>query len=195
MQTVIETAPAKEPVTALDVKRQLNIEQSFMDDDIYLAGLITASRLNAEQITQRKLITQTWLAYLEEWPDNDSLRLPFGSLQSVTSVKYYETDDTENTMSAAEYGVDTDSTVGRVVLDYGESWPTETLRPLNPIRVEFVCGYGDNGSDIPEPIRQAIKIDCADMYWRRSSETQGPRLKTIQHLLQRYRIEMRPEWL
>jgi len=195
METVLDTGPDCWPVLLPEIKLHLNIEETFTDDDFYLVSLIEVASRNAEQITQRKLIDQTWLAYMNEWPSGDAIYLPFGSLGSVTSVKYYETDDSENTMSNTEYGVDTDSTVGRIVLDYGESWPTETLRPLNPIKIEFVCGYGAAGANVPDPIIQAIKIDVADMFWRRSSETQGPRLKTIENLLRRYRIEIRPEWL
>jgi len=201
MELAIKTAPAAEPVLKAAAKVHLNIEAAYTSDDDYIDALILVARRNAEQITQRKLITQTWYAYMNEWPSGDAIYLPFGSLGSVTSVKYYETDDTENTMSNTEYGVDTDSNVGRIVLDYGESWPTETLRPLNPIKIEFVCGYGAAGANVPDPILHAIKVMVADGYESRQSGLTGTisaEVKTslaVMNLLRYYKIEMRPEWL
>ena len=62
------------------------------------------------------------------------------------------------TLAATEYTVDIDSDPGRIVLNYNHSWPTDTLDPTNPIRVEYVCGYGDDPNDVPVTIRQAIKL-------------------------------------
>jgi hypothetical protein len=56
-------------------------------------------------------------------------------------VKYTDTDDDETTFSSSYYSVDTDDEPGRIVLDYGQSWPSVALSPLNPIEVQFVCGY------------------------------------------------------
>lgn len=200
MEIILDTAPVVEPVSVLEVKKHLNIESEYFNDDEYIDSLIPIVRENAEQVTRRRLITQTWLAYFDGWPSSDYLELPFGTLQSVTSVKYYETDDTENTMAAADYGVDTDSMVGRIVLDYGESWPTETLRPRSPIKIEFVCGYGTAGSDVPGPIIQAIKIGIADLFWARSSEqpanvVTGRVGNIFNNLLRNYRIGTYESWL
>jgi len=170
------------------VKTHLNIEAAFTSDDDYIDSLIPMARHNAEQITQRRFITQTWYLYLDQWPDGDELVLPFGELQSVTSVKYTDTDDDQSTMSASEYTVDTNSRIGRIVLDYGESWPTDTLHPTNPIVVEFVCGYGAAGSACPGPIIQAIMVDIADMYWSRSSDTPVRNIPVIENLLRRYKL-------
>ncbi|MFH2075423.1 MAG: phage head-tail connector protein, partial [Pseudomonadota bacterium] len=74
--------------------------------------------------------------------------LPFGALQSVTHVKYTDTDGTQTTRSTDEYNVDTDSDPGRIQLDYGYSWPSASLHPKNPIEVQFVCGYGAHAPQV-----------------------------------------------
>jgi len=70
--------------------------------------------------------------------------LPFGNLASVAQVYYTDTDYTQNTFSTDYYNVDTSSEPGRIVLEYGDNWPTASLSPENPIEIEFTCGYGAN---------------------------------------------------
>lgn len=146
MRASLVTPPTSLPVTLNEVKEHLRIESTFTDDDAYIRSLIFAATVQAESILRRKLVTQTWKYLLDNWPDEDWITLPYGQLQSVTSVKYRDSDDDENTFSSDDYLVDTDSDPGRVVLGYGESWPSTTLLPKNPIYVEFVTGYGDHSS-------------------------------------------------
>ncbi len=39
-----------------------------------------------------------------------------------------------------------------------KSWPTDALRAINGVEVEFIAGYGPVGSDVPAEIRQALLI-------------------------------------
>lgn len=134
------TPPAALPVTLAECKTHCRIDGTM--DDGYLQSLMFQATAQAENITRRALVTQTWLYYLDEWPDGDFIELPFGCLQSVTSIKYKDSDGTEYTFSTDYYDADTTHDPGSVVLEYGESWPSETLYPSNPIYIQFVCGYG-----------------------------------------------------
>ena len=78
------------------------------------------------------------------------------------------------------YLVDTSSEPGRLVLRYGMAWPGTTLSPMNPIRVEFVCGYGLEPSDVPETIRQAIRYLVADTYENRETMIIGQGFSLVQ---------------
>jgi len=169
MKTTLKTAPANRPITLNSLKDQLYI---VADDnyDTHLYALIDGATLFAEKYLCRKLITQTWYVYYDEWPSGDAIELPFGDLQSVTAVKYTDTDESESTLSAATYLVDTDSIPGRVVLGYGESWPTVTLSPKNPIEIEFITGFGDTEADVPAVIKNAIKMFCAQHYEHREPQ-------------------------
>jgi len=62
-------------------------------------------------------------------------------MQSVASVKYYDTENVEHTMPATDYFVDVVSEPGRVSLGYSKLWPTETLRPANAVCVRFTAGF------------------------------------------------------
>jgi len=174
MIATIKTAPTNYPVDLKRVKQHLNIELGNTRDDDELEFLLQMATDEVEQRLRRRLITQTWYFYLFDWPDDDYIKLPFGQLQSVTAVKYTDTDGDESTFSAADYyDVDTDSDPGRIVLKYGENWPTETLQPKLPIEIEFVCGYGDDDADVPKPIRQAILLLIANDFENRESEVVG----------------------
>lgn len=163
--------PYTEPVTLDEVKDHLRITDST-DHDSQLIGLITASREWIESYTGRALVQQTWKYYLQDWPVGDEFELPFPPLQSVMSIKYTDSDDTQTTWDSGDYEVDTDSEPGRIILAYGETWPSTTLHPKNPIEVEFVAGYDSDGSpadyqaNIPEAIKNAMKLDIEIRYDR-----------------------------
>lgn len=161
--------PYTEPVSLDEVKDHLRIE--FTDHDSQLLGLITASREWVEEYLRRAIVQQTWKYYLQSWPSSDEFELPFPPLQSVTAIKYTDSDDSETTWDSDEYEVDTDSEPGRIVLAYGETWPSTTLHPKNPIEIEYVAGYDDDGGsppdyrvNIPQAIKEALILDIAMHY-------------------------------
>ena len=43
-----------------------------------------------------------------------------------------------------------------------KSWPTDALRSINGVEVEFIAGYGPVGADVPPPIREALSMCVGD---------------------------------
>ena len=166
MITTLKTAPTTYALTAAEVETHLYIIDDTSYED-YLDTLIAAATAWTEEYLQRKLITQTWYVYCDGFPAGP-LTLPFGDLQSVTAIKYTDVDDTEDTLSSANYYVDTDSTPGRVVLKDGEVWPSVTLRPMNPVEVEFVTGFGA-ATAVPDSIKHAMKMLIGHWFEHRES--------------------------
>lgn len=146
--------PTAWPVTDEAIREHCNVTDH--DDDARLSEYIKAATRHIERLSRKQLITQTWRATGDNWP-GDIIELPKRPLQSVTSVKYYDSSDVQQTASSGLYTVDTDATPGRIVLDYGESWPTNRGHK-NDIEVTFVCGYGDAGSDVPDTLIHAMKM-------------------------------------
>lgn len=169
---------------------------SDITQDSILSMLITAARERAETITQRKFITQTWNGYLLSFSsEEDFFEIPFGKLQSVTTLKYTDSDGTETTMTVTTaYLVDSSSEPGRIVLPYGVSWPSFVPYPITPIDLEFVCGYGDAASDVPAGIKTAIKMMVEDTFNSRDAKHEllsgGDVIanKTVMDLLWPYRL-------
>jgi len=142
MITTIVTAPAQLPVSLDEAKDHMRVTVTL--DDGYIQGLIIAATSYVEEVLRRKLITQTWKLFMDNWPDGNYFELPYGQLQSVTHIKFTDSDDTVQTTfdEDDEWTSDTDSDPGRVVLKYGEVWPGDTLAAENPIETQFICGYG-----------------------------------------------------
>ena len=148
-------------------------------EDTLLTALITSARLHTEMITRRALCTQTWQALLDEWPCSDRILLPKPPLQSVASISYVGSDDTVYTFAATSYDLELAAIVpvlnpyhpnGSIVLSYGESWPSETLRPAAPITIEFVAGYGV-AANVPLTLKQAMLLLIG--HWYENRELMG----------------------
>ena len=141
-------------------------------EDTYIEDLIKSARRIIELHTGRRFITQTWELALDEFPSGDRIELPGAPLDAtapITSIIYYDVDDTAATFSSSYYFADTYSEPGAVALNYGDEWPTTVLRPTNGVIIKYVCGYGDEESDVPEMYKQAIKILAAELYERREA--------------------------
>lgn len=188
-ETVLKTAPVNKAVDwGTTVKDHLRLPRDYRDEDTILQRVTDTAIIHVEQYLSRKLITQTWYAYYDDWPCGDAFILPFGSLQSVTAIKYTDTDGDESTWDSDEYHVETESQKGRVVLAYGYTWPSTVLKTSKPIEIEFVCGYGDTSTDIPEPIIQGILLTISDYYENREPRDTG--LDTVINLLANYRLDV-----
>jgi len=169
----IRTA-SKVLLAACEFGTSILVNAATVAEDDLLTAIIQASREYVENYTRRALLTQTWYLYLDAFPDCDYIKLPWGNLQSVTSVKYKDYEGTETTMTVTdEYLVETNGEgVGRIVLPYGVSWPTFTAYPSNPITVEYICGW-TAANLLPEAIRAACKLVCADLWTNREGQSVG----------------------
>jgi uncharacterized phiE125 gp8 family phage protein len=171
MRLALVTAPTIEPVDLLGLKLHLRVDGDETAEDEYLEGILQAARQHVEEITRRALLTQTWDYSLDAWPSAKAIVLPFGNLQSVTSVTWKDDAGTETTLTlTTDYLVETNGDAcGRVVLPYAETWPSGTLYPSNPITIRFVCGW-TTAALVPAPIRAAVKMVCADLYENREAQ-------------------------
>lgn len=181
------TAPSIEPVTVQDMTDQLNLDVSGQSS--YIDLLIKAAREQAEEVTGLALITQTWQLTLDNWPTGDTpwwngtrqmavtelysnaraswVILPRYPLQSVSSVKTYDATGNSSSLTVSDvFIVDTQQQPGRMVLKYGETWPT-ALQNANAIEIEYSAGYGSSASDVPSALRLAIMQMVAHQFEHR----------------------------
>ena len=146
--------------------------------DPYLTAILGVAREHVEDVTRRQLLTATWDYFLDEFPKEDYIVLPFGNLQTVTHIKYKESDwasavDDVTMTLATDYLVETNGEgCGRIVLPYGVSWPSFTAYPSNPISIRFVCGW-TTAALVPYRAKAAIKMLCADMNEQRGDAVIG----------------------
>lgn len=164
----LKTAPVTEPVSSTEAKLHLKIDSDTTDDNL-ITALITAAREAAENYIGRALISQTWEAYFNGFPDEITLRP--GNLSSITSITYIDGDGVTQTLSTSVYEADTYSNPGKACLKYSKSWPT--VRDIqNSVCVTYVCGYGA-AANVPGAIKAAILLIIGHLYEHRESVVIG----------------------
>jgi uncharacterized phiE125 gp8 family phage protein len=154
MRASIITEPAVEPWVLNDVKAMLAIPDT--ESDTAITSYIVSARRQAEQYLQRKLITQTLEMPLDDFPSG-SIELGYGPVQSITSVKYDDADGVEQTIDSANYTLDNYGMKVWLHPAYSYTWPSPRSTP-NAVRVRYVAGWGDAGSDVPDDILQAMLL-------------------------------------
>lgn len=161
----VTTAPTAEPISLADTKVYLRtITGDTTEDSAIITPLIQAAREYCENITGRALASQTVKAYPDDW---GLWRLPRPPLISVSSIKYYDEDNTEYTLAAVDYQVD--AVDGQIDI---LTEPKVTLRDLNPIVVEYTCGY-TTGNALPAAVRQAMLLLIGHWYMNRETVVAG----------------------
>lgn len=164
----VQTEPAAEPVTAADVQARTGTS----GDDALIEAFITAIRQQVEAYLNRALITQTLkqsmngFPYGGIWGGSGVIELLRPPLQSVTSIVYYDTDDSAETFDSSLYQVLVDHEPGRIQVNYGQTWPTD-VRADNVVEIVYDAGYGDNAADVPRAIREAIRVQVTETYLRK----------------------------
>jgi len=156
------TAPAVKPVTLSEVKDQLRVEGP--DDDVILTRLINVAvaYTDAKGALGQAMITQTWAQWIGPNP-TQSIRLLLGPIQSVTAVKYYDVDGALQTDTLSNYQVFGTGSATTIEPKSGQNWPVTQDRP-DAIKIEYVVGYGDATTDVPDTIRHAMMLMVGHWY-------------------------------
>ncbi len=155
VQWIRTVAPVLSAVGLQEMKDHARITQS--EGDATLQRYIDAATDAAEQYMNRGLLTQTWTLTLRWFAD--VMYLPMASpLQSVTSLKYYDTAGTLQTLATSSYDVDLVSRPGRVLRKANVSWPALQSGKLGGrVVITYVVGWTDPAL-IPERIKQGIRL-------------------------------------
>ncbi|GAB4518728.1 MAG: hypothetical protein Tsb0010_03010 [Parvularculaceae bacterium] len=162
--------PAAEPVSLADAKAFLRIDAP--DEDALIADFIRAARRVVEARTGRALITQTLRLKLDAFPDACELSLRRSPVQSVISVTTFDQNGAAMVFDAANYALDGDSHPARILRKPAIPWPIPSAAG-GGIVIDFIAGYGPSGSDVPEPLRQAIRILTAHFHEQREAVGEG----------------------
>lgn len=147
----IITQPTVEPVTVADVKQQLGITDTA--SDVLIARRITQARQWAESYTARSFITQTLEIRRDCFYETIELEAP--PAVSIVSVKYINEAGVLTPVTITDYVLDDYPLVPFIRTAYGISWPTPRSEK-NAVRIQYVAGYGADGTSVPTLIREAI---------------------------------------
>lgn len=169
------SGPEEEPISLEELKAHMRVEHTDEDDLITAYG--TAAREFCEQATGRLLISQTCEMFLDQLR-GDFIRFPVSPIQSVRAIQLFDNSDVMTEVDLSSVCLDLIGSTPRIVLRTGYSWPSVTLRPANGVRVEFIAGYGSEGAEVPERLRQAVKLIASHWYIAREAVT-GPGITMI----------------
>ena len=184
---VLKTAPTSTVISLSEAKAFLRIDSDYDDDNTYITSLINVATQVVEEFTRRRLMTQTYNIFYDEFPSYIDLQV--GDVASVSHIKYYDADNTLQTLAADQYDVDTKVRPGRIYESEDGDFPNTYERP-NAVEVEFIVG--GTASDVPAPIIQSIYIIVGRYYENRQDVVMGTQVNElplmVDHLLTPYRL-------
>jgi uncharacterized phiE125 gp8 family phage protein len=167
MQLELVTAPLALPVEVDEFRRQAwEVYDQDAEDDTYLEELLLAATAHVETITSRRLVAQTWRGYLDAWPAGGGpIELPFGRVTAITRFNWLGADAVDHTLVAGtDYAASLVGWWPKVVPLAG--WPGGSLFVVDPIRIEFVAGFGAPAA-VPADLKRAILQLAAHWYKNR----------------------------
>lgn len=142
----------------LRLKTFLRIETD--DEDTDLQQMHVAAADIFEKLTGRAVFTTGRVLRLPPCLEDRVIELPYPNLIAVQSVKYYDSDDVEQTVSSGEYIVETGPIPGRVTFtDTGIETLTGDLSEIlrHPISINFTTGFGADTDSVPLGIRNVMR--------------------------------------
>jgi len=185
MSSLLLTAPAVEPLSLDEAKGFLRVESN--DEDDLVAALVTGARIHVEAQTRRALITQAWRISADAWPQDGRLTVTPAPLQSLTAVRVYDEDGTSRDVDLQAFVLDLANSA-LVFAPWALPMPG---RCALGIEIDVMSGYGTTANDVPEPLRQAIRLLIAHWYENRglvaAGTTQSMLPATVASLLAPYR--------
>jgi uncharacterized phiE125 gp8 family phage protein len=165
MLTIIE--PGDPVITVEETKAYLRLSGAADDAVIErLIAAVTGWAAGPQGFMGRALTTTTLELTVASFITDvsEGLILPRPPFVSVTSVKYLDPDENEQTLSDSVYRVLLGSLgLSELHLRSGQSWPSIAWAP-DAVRIRYVAGYGDDAEDVPEGLRQALIMAVARLY-------------------------------
>lgn len=198
MHLVRITPPAVLPLSLAEAKALARLDGVDDEDDAVITAFLRSAveRVDGpDGEIQRALITQVWELRLDRfpgtWPQSTwparwgaahlDIEIPLPPLQSVVSVTYVS-GGADVVLASSDY----------YVAGVGDRFPAR-LRPVTywpqadditeAVKIQFVCGYGDDWNSVPELIRHAIALMVQEAY-------DGCESEAAKMLLRPYRVAL-----
>ncbi len=161
MSAILLAAPAAEPVSLAEAKAFLRVEHN--DDDAVIAALIAGSRIHIEAQTRRAMVTQHWRLSFDSWPEDGRVAVVPAPLQELTAARVYDFNNVAHAVDVQNFVPD----LGTSALAFAPWAVPAPGRLAAGIALDVTLGYGAAGTDVPEPLRQAVRQLTAHWYENR----------------------------
>ena len=175
-------------ITTEEAKEHLKVDTTA--DDTLIGNLIAAAVQSAQIYTNRFFLTTQIIQYGDKWED---IKVLFKSkVINVVSVKYYDSDNSLQTLSTDVWLADTKHQPARIGLKPNKDFPALADR-INAVEVTYKVGYGDTAADVPQGIKQAVLLTIGNWYQNREEVVVGRIAtelpKSAQYLLDQYKVQ------
>ncbi|WP_159728378.1 head-tail connector protein [Methylosinus sp. Ce-a6] len=200
------TDAASEPLTLADAKAYARVD--LADDDALITALIAAARRRAEKETGLALLTQSWVAVLDRWPDGTSggglsspwwdgvreaplamvspagvIEIPKRPFQAVTQIRLRDAYGDFTTVDPAIYYSEVSDMRGRIIRKLGTIWPVIVMAPKSAIEISITAGFDAAPySGVPDDLVLAIKMLVKHWYDNREPVADGRIGKVPAHI-------------
>jgi uncharacterized phiE125 gp8 family phage protein len=181
------TPPGKEPLTLAEARAYLR--DALNEDDVLITSLITAAREWVERETGLSLISRKVVELFDDWPQSPILQLRSAPVQEVLELQVEGAEDAAITIDAAHYYLDNAIRPARLVRREGRSWPRPGIK-CGGIRVTLTTGFGPEPEDVPQALRQAVRMQMAVLYGLRAGDVPmtGDELQKLMQPFRRVRL-------
>ena len=175
--------------TTAEAKDFLKVDTTA--DDTLIDNLIKAATQSCEEYTNQYFLDTLVTQYSDNWLE--VYRLYKSPVSTLTHIKYYDSSDTLQTLAASNYILDNVSKPARIGLAVDGELPTLADR-INAVEVKYTVGYGENSTDVPDGIKQAVLLTIGNWYENRQTVITGRTATELplssQYLLNQYKIQV-----
>lgn len=145
----------------------------YTENDTHLTRLIEAATDWVESTLGIYLLNATITETFATWDSALQFRPARAPLGTVTSVKYYDSDSTQQTWTSTNYIVTAAKTIrGLIEVAPDISLPAVDAR-AEPWEVIYVAGYGSAETSVPERIQHALRLLVEDFDRHRGNLIDG----------------------
>lgn len=182
-----------------DIKNYLRLDTGDTSEDSLLLSLQSTAVSLVEKYTNRTLLTTTFKTHRDVFFNiqnnlhtSDYWELKKSPLQSVSSIKYYNKSNVLVTVNTNIYYNTFEDIYSKIFLNDGFKFPSDILNRFQAIEIEFIAGYGNDSSSVPNEIKNAVLMLISSMYENRGDCSQGNCSQlinsSVKQLISKYRI-------
>ena len=175
--------------TTAEAKDFLKVDTTA--DDTLIDNLIKAATESCQIYTNQYFLNTVVEQYSDKW--SEVYTLYKSPVSSITHIKYYDTNDSEQTWASSNYILDDVSKPARIGLAVDATLPDLADR-INAVHVKYTVGYGTASSDVPDGIKQAVLLTLGNWYENRQTVITGRTATELplssQYLLDQYKVQV-----
>ena len=159
MTPILLAGPALEPLSLDEMRVYLRLETS--EEDGLILALIKAARNAVEQGARRALIAQKWRIRSARFPGEGHVRLPISPILSLDAVRTFDALGNPVLLDLTLFHLD-----GAALCISRAGLPADGF--ASGLEIDLTAGFGPQANDVPEALRQVMRMLVAHYYEHRA---------------------------